>query len=77
METIRDDTNNTIGQNIRRLRIEKQIGQSELVSKVQLLGVSITRETLVKIEGGRQHIKLTQLKAIKEVLKVSYDELLS
>ena len=77
METIRDDANNVIGKNIRRLRLEKQIGQLELVTKVQLLGASLTRETLVKIEGGRQHIKLTQLRAIKEALKVSYEELLS
>ena len=29
---------------------------------------------LVKIERGVQHIKATQLKAIKEILDTSYDE---
>lgn len=43
---------------------------------VQLQGIGLTREALVKIERGTQHIKASQLKAIKEALQVSYDELL-
>ena len=40
------------------------------------LDVKMTRETLVKIERGVQHIQLEQLKAIKTVLGVSYEDLL-
>lgn len=65
-----------IGANIRRLRIEKGIRQTELVAMVQLNNVNLTRETLVKIESGRQHIKISQLNAIKECLKISYEDLL-
>jgi transcriptional regulator with XRE-family HTH domain len=65
-----------IGANIRALRIEKGIKQTELVAMVQLNNVNLTRETLVKIESGRQHIKISQLNAIKECLNVSYEELL-
>jgi len=72
---ILSDTVN-IGANIRALRIEKGIKQTELVAMVQLYNVNLTRETLVKIESGRQHIKISQLNAIKECLKVSYEELL-
>lgn len=70
------DNKNVIGSNIRRIRLEKKIGQTELVRELQLRKISITRETLVKIEGGRQYIKLIQLKAIRDILQVSYDELL-
>ncbi|MGM0109162.1 hypothetical protein IGJ47_002315 [Enterococcus sp. AZ172] len=70
------DKENVIGSNIRRIRLEKGIGQNELIRDLQLRKISITRETLVKIEGGRQHIKLDQLKAIKDILKISYKELL-
>lgn len=76
METIRNDDKIFIGANIRRIRTERHIGQTELVKKVQLMGVDLTREALVKIERGIQHVKASQLKAIKEVLKTSYDELL-
>lgn len=71
------DSENIIGSNIRRIRIEKGIGQTELVKLLQLNNVEITRETLVKIESGKQHIKLEQLRKIKLTLKVEYDELLS
>lgn len=64
-----------IGKNIRRLRLEKKMGQTELVSLMQLRDVEITREALVKIERGIQHVKATQLKVIKEILNVSYDEI--
>ena len=41
-----------IGKNIREIRISKGMGQTELVRKIQLRGITMTRETLVKIERG-------------------------
>ena len=65
-----------IGQNIRALRLAQGLGQTELVRQLQLMGVAITRETLVKIERGTQHIQAVQLRAIRDALHTSYDELL-
>lgn len=65
-----------IGRNIKNIRKQKKIKQIEIVRKMQLMGVDITRESLVKIERGIQHIYASQLKAIKEILDTSYDELL-
>lgn len=65
-----------IGANIKAIRKQKKIKQIDVVSKMQLMGVDITRESLVKIERGIQHIYATQLKAIKEILETTYDELL-
>ena len=70
------DRENVIGSNIIRFRVENGIGQTELVRDLQLRKIAITRETLVKIESGRQHIKLDQLRAIRDVLQVSYEDLL-
>lgn len=36
----------------------------------------MTRETLVKIERGIQHITGTQLRSIRDCLGTNYDELL-
>ena len=69
------DNDNIIGSNIRRIRLEKGIGQTELVKQLQLIDVDITRETLVKIESGIQHIKLDQLVGIRMILGVSYEKL--
>ena len=65
-----------IGKNIRRIRKEKGLRQTEMVALLQLENVMITREALVKIERGIQHIQATQLRAIKNVLETTYDELL-
>ena len=65
-----------IGRNIKNIRKQKKIKQIDVVRKMQLMGVDITRESLVKIERGIQHIYASQLRAIKEILDTSYDELL-
>lgn len=65
-----------IGANIRAVRIARGLGQTELVRILQLEGVEMTRETLVKIERGTQHIQATQLRGIRDALGTTYDELL-
>lgn len=65
-----------IGQNIRRIRKEKGMRQTELVALIQLENVPLTTEALVKIERGIQHIQASQLRAIRNVLNTTYDELL-
>lgn len=74
-QKIKQDNGN-IGRNVREIRKAKGIGQTELVRMLNLAGVSITRECLVKIERGIQHIQVQQLRAIKEALDTTYDELL-
>lgn len=70
------DTDNVIGRNIRKLRTERHITQTQLVRLLQLEGIDIIREVLVKIESGRQNVKLEQLKAIKKIFGVTWEELL-
>jgi len=75
-QKIKQDRAIHIGANIRAIRKAQSIGQTELVGRLQVMGVAMTRETLVKIERGIQHIQATQLKAIRDVLQTSYDDLL-
>ena len=65
-----------IGKNIREIRKSRKKGQTELSRSLELMGISMTRETLVKIERGIQHITATQLRGVKEALETTYDELL-
>lgn len=65
-----------IGRNIRRIRLTRGIGQTELVRMIQLHDVDMTRETLVKIERGIQHITGSQLRGLRDCLNITYDELL-
>ena len=66
-----------LGANIRRIRKQKNIGQTQLAVTLQLMGIDMTRECLVKIERGIQHIYASQLAAIKTALETTYDELFS
>lgn len=65
-----------IGVNIRRIRKARSVGQTELARRMQLEGVDTTREALGKIERGKQHISASQLRAIRDILSTTYDELL-
>ena len=66
----------SIGANIRKIRAQQKIGQTELVRLLQLDGVEMTRETLVKIERGTQQIRASQLRGIRDALHTTYDALL-
>lgn len=76
MEQKVKQTTGNIGKNIRKIRLEAGVKQTELVALLQLHGVNMTRETLVKIERGIHHITVSQLRAIRDCLNTSYDELL-
>ena len=65
-----------VGSNVRRIRLERKIGQTELVRLMQLKGIDMYREALVKIERGTQHITASQLKGFKECLNTTFEELL-
>ena len=65
-----------IGENIRKIRKARKLGQTDLVRMLQIDGCDMTREYLVKIECGTQHIQATQLQAIKKALNTTYDALI-
>ena len=76
-QRIRQDERINIGKNIRRIRKEKKISQKEMAEKMQLLRIPITRETYVKLERGIRNVGASELKAIKEILDTSYEQLLA
>ena len=72
---IKNDADVQIGSNIKKIRIAKGMRPSELVREVNLHGISMTIFSLSKIEANTQHVKASQLKAMKEIVECSYDEL--
>lgn len=64
-----------LGNNIRNLREKNKITQEILSTKLQLSGCDITRSAVAKIEVGQRHIYPDEIKLIKEILKVTYDEI--
>lgn len=64
-----------LGRNIQTIRMEKNMTQMDVVEKLQLMGSMMSRSTLANIEAGRRNIKASDLRALKVLLNVSYEEL--
>ena len=64
-----------LGQNIRALRMKKGFSQEQLAARLQVCGSDVTRSALAKIEVGQRHIYPDELRALREILGVAYEEL--
>jgi len=62
---------NIIGSHVRKARKESQITQLELAAQLQLLGITIDRSGIAKMESGRRPASDIEVAAIAKVLKVS------
>lgn len=69
------DYEKKFGNNIRSIRISKGLTQEQLSAKLQVNGCDITRSALAKIEVGQRHLYPDEIKLLKEILDISYDEL--
>lgn len=65
-----------LGQNIRVLRMKKGFSQEQLAARLQVCGCDVTRSALAKIEVGQRHIYPDELRALREILGVAFEELL-
>ncbi|MBQ7793097.1 MAG: helix-turn-helix transcriptional regulator [Clostridia bacterium] len=66
-----------VGENIRLLRKRNKLTQDQLAAKLQVLGCDITRSALAKIEVGQRHLYPDEIKALKQILNVPYESILS
>lgn len=64
-----------IGTNIRNLRLKAGYTQEQVSAKLQVLGVNMSRDFYAHIEGGTYNIRVSELAALRKVLKCTYDDL--
>ncbi|MBQ5897348.1 MAG: helix-turn-helix transcriptional regulator [Oscillospiraceae bacterium] len=69
------DVEKRIGKNIRNLREKAKLTQEELAAQLQLHGCDITRSAVAKIEVGQRHLYPDEIILLKEILKVSFDDI--
>lgn len=69
-------TSEIIGGRVKDFREDKKISQQLMVDKLKDLGISMSRETLSKIENGNRTVSAVELKAICSVLDVDVEILL-
>ena len=72
-EKIKQDT--SIGANLKRLRKNAKLSQQNVSIKLDLMGLDISRSIISQMEIGKYSIRVSVLRALKEIYKVdSYDE---
>ena len=64
-----------IGNNIRKIRESVGITQDILSARLQLKGCDITRSAIAKIEVGQRHLYPDEIRLLKELLDVQFEEL--
>ncbi len=72
MQKIRPDMD--IGYNIQRLRRGAGMTQDQVVAKLQLMGLSISKSTYAKLETNRMNIKVSELVALKEIFQAQFQD---
>lgn len=64
-----------IGKNLSTIRQSKGLTQEQLSAKLQIVGCDITRSALAKIEVGQRHLYPDEIKALRIVLEIRYEDL--
>lgn len=71
-QKIRRDRN--MGDNLRRLRIDKGISQEKLCAELQRRGCDIGRTTYAKYEAGELNIRASVIIELRKIYTCEYDE---
>ena len=71
-QKIRRDRN--MGDNLRRLRKEKQLSQEKLCAELQRRGCDIGRTTYAKYEAGELNIRASVIVELRKIYNCSYED---
>lgn len=64
----------SIGKNLKRLRKQFGYSQSDLVTKLHLMGSYMSRSTYSKVESGSRNIRISDFLALKQIYDVDFSE---
>ena len=74
MDRVNQRENHLLGENIKRLRIEHNLRNCDVLAQLQLRGVDIARSAYSKIEIGLNNPTVDLLIALADFYQVSFDE---
>ena len=72
MQKIRPDMD--IGKNIQSLRYKNNLTQDQVIAKLNLMGIVISKSTYAKLETNRMNIKVSELLALSQILHCDVGE---
>lgn len=68
---------NLIANNLICLRAKNGLSQRDLTQKLQLAGYDIDKNVITRIETQKRYVTDIEIKAICEIFKISFEELIS
>jgi len=63
-----------IGSNIQALRRANRLTQEQVVAKMQLMGLNMSKSTYAKLETNRMNIRISELAALRLIFGVEYQD---
>ena len=63
----------SMGDNLRKLRLERRLSQEKLCAQLQRMGCDIGRTTYEKYETGELNIRISVLVGLRKIYGCSYD----
>lgn len=72
MQKLRPDMN--IGGNIQKIRYSRKLTQDQVIAKMNLMGIQISKSTYAKLETNRMNIKVSELVAMKEIFECEFND---
>ena len=72
MQKIRPDMD--IGKNIQAIRYKNNMTQDQVVAKLNLMGIEITKSTYAKLETNRMNVKVSELIALSIIFSCSMED---
>ena len=72
MQKLRPDM--SIGGNIQKIRYSRKLTQDQVIAKMNLKGIQISKSTYAKLETNRMNIKVSELVAMKEIFECEFND---
>ncbi len=66
---------NFVAENLRRIRKEKRFSQADLIRELNLLGISMYKNDIWRIETNQRIVKDYELWGFVKVLDINYEQL--
>ena len=73
-ERLNQRQNHILGKNIKRLRVERGLRNSDVVCQLQLRGIGISSSTYSKVESGKNNPTVDMIMALAQIYQCEYEE---
>ncbi len=73
VDRVNQRTNHLLGKNIKNLRINAGLRNIDIITQLQLFGVSVSSSTFAKVESGANNPSVDMLIALTKILKCDFN----